>query len=54
MLAATAGCSHIRVFIAGATSTRATVRERRLGEHVVGEAVGKLRERVRGKRGDHQ
>ena len=33
---------------------RAAVRERRLGENVVGEPVRELRERVRGQRRDHE
>ena len=33
---------------------RTGVRERRLGEHVVGQPVGELGQRVRSQRGDHQ
>ena len=49
-----AGCAHIRGFIAGATSTGPAVGERGFGEEVVGDAVGELRERVRGARRDDE
>ena len=52
--ACVAGCSHMRVFIAGRDERRPRVRERRLGEDVVGEPVRELRERVRGQRRDDE
>ncbi len=47
-MARVAALAHIRGFIAGASEHRPAVGERRLGEDVVGEPVGELRERVRG------
>ena len=44
----------MRVFIAGATSTGPCVREHRLGEDIVGEAVRQARERVRRQRRDDE
>ena len=52
--ACVAGCSHMRTFIAGATSDRPAKCERRLGEDVVGEPVRELGERVRRQRRDHE
>ena len=49
-----AGCSHMRTFIAGATSTGPCVRESGLGEEVVGEPVRQPRERVRRQRRDDE
>ena len=44
----------MRGFIAGATRIGPAVGERRLGEHVVGDPVRELRERVRRARRDHE
>ena len=51
---ASPGAPTCAVFIAGATSERPAVRERRLGQDVVGEPVRELGERVRGQRRDHE
>ena len=45
-LACVAGCSHMRTFIAGATSSGAGVESALCGHDVVGEAPRQLRERV--------
>ena len=54
-LATVAGCSHISVCIAGANTHRAARGQQRVGEQVVGEAVGGLGQQVGGgRRDDHQ
>ena len=52
--ACVAGCSHMRVFIAGRDEHRPGVREHGLGEDVVGEPVRHARERVRRERRDDE
>ena len=52
--ACVAGCSHMRGVHRRRDQHRAAVRERGLGEDVVGEPVGELGERVRRQRRDHE
>ena len=51
---ASRGAAHMPLFIAGATSTGPVVRERGLGQHVVGKAVREACQRVRRQRRDNE
>ena len=51
--ACVAGCSYMRLFIAGASTSGQLAASARAGEHVVGEPGRELGDRVRGRRRDH-
>ena len=53
-LALVAGCSHMFTFIAGATSTGARGRQIHRGQKIVGDAMRKLGQNIRGRRSHDQ